>query len=397
MKNGKLVYGQSGGPSAVINASAYGVITEALKHDEITEVLVMKNGIGGILNEEFYKLEDYVDQLELLKYTPGSGFGSIRHKINQDDLKRIVEVCKKNNIRYFAYNGGNDSMDTCMQLSEYIKDSGYEMKVIGVPKTVDNDLPLTDHTPGFSSAAKFVANTVMQVKLDSSSYSPGKVTLIEVMGRNTGWLTASSIAGNISDLGPDMIILPEMVFDEEKFLDRVNEIYNEKKNCLIVLSEGIKDSDNNIVGQFNRMTDAFGHSQLGGVGIYLGDIIEEKLGIKYRAIELSTPQRSASFIRSESDVNEAINVGNIAVKKMIDGETGKMVVIKRDKMNVISYDTENLELVANKEKIIPEYMIDSEGFTVTNEFIDYVLPLIKGEYPQLYENGIQRFFNISKK
>lgn len=399
--NGKLVYGQSGGPSAVINATAYGVIKEAMDNQLIDDVLVMKNGISGMLNEEFYRVEDYSDQLELLKHTPSSAFGSIRHKLkshleDETELKRIFDVIQKENIKYFVYNGGNDSMDTCHKVSEYAKEINYELYVIGVPKTVDNDLPHTDHTPGFGSAAKYITNTVMQLKLDSSVYPNGKVTIIEVMGRHAGWLTASAGVGNIHDLGPDLIYIPEVAFDEENFLDRVNKIYNEKKQCLVVVSEGIKDKDNNFVGSMSKVVDAFGHSQLGGVGLFLGDLIEEKLGIKYRSIELNTPQRSASFIRSETDVIEAIEVGKKAVQFLVQKNSHKMVTIDRisDSPYKVEYGLIDLSEVANMEKTIPLSMYNQDNCQMNQSFFDYVLPLINGEFTQLYENGVQKFFKL---
>ena len=400
---GKLIYGQSGGPSAVINASAYGVITEAIKQEDITEVLVMKNGIQGVLEENFYHLDDYQNQLELLKYTPGSGFGSVRHKLpshieDESELKKIFEVFQKYDIRYFVYNGGNDSMDTCHKVSEYAKLIGYEMKVMGVPKTVDNDLPHTDHTPGFGSAAKYIANTVMQIKLDSIVYPYGKVTVVEVMGRHAGWLTGAAGVGSLKDLGPDLIYLPEMVFDEEDFLNRVNEIYNQKKQCLVVLSEGIQDKDGNFVGAMSKVVDAFGHSQLGGVAFYIGDLIEEKLGIKYRSIELSTPQRSGAYIRSEVDVNEAIECGRKAVQYMIDGTTDKMVTIQRKENEpyTVEYSHIDLKHVANQEKMVSKSMYNLDTYQMTNEFYEYILPLIEGEYNQKYTNGTQDFFLLKK-
>lgn len=400
---GALIYGQSGGPSAVINASGYGVITEAIKQENITDVLVMKNGIDGVLNENIYHLEDYEEQLELLKYTPGSGFGSVRHKLpshleDDTELKKVFEVLQKNNVKYFVYNGGNDSMDTCHKVSEYAKYIGYEMKVIGVPKTVDNDLPHTDHTPGFASAAKYIANTIMQIKLDSIAYPHGKVTVVEVMGRHAGWLTGAAGIGGIQDLGPDLIYLPEMVFEETDFLDRVNKIYNEKRQCLVVISEGIKDANGNFVGAMSKVVDAFGHSQLGGVALFVGDLVEEKLGIKYRSIELSTPQRSGGFLRSEVDVNEAIECGKKAVQFMINDISDKMVTIIRKENNPYSVEYSHIGLahVANQEKKVPKSMYNTDTCQMTNEFYEYVLPLIQGEYQQKYTNGIQDFFLLKK-
>ena len=401
MKKGVLLFGQSGGPSAVINASAYGVIKEALQHqDVITDVFVMRHGIEGALKEDFIKINEYIDQLELLKETPGSAFGSVRHKMadyNEDETEysELLRIFKKHNIRYFLYNGGNDSMDTCLKISKYVLEKGYEMSVLGVPKTIDNDLPFTDHTPGFGSAAKFIINTVMQLQLDSVVYPKGKVTIVEIMGRHAGWLAASSHYASTTGMGPDLVYLPENVFDQEEFLKRVDSIYKEKQNCLICVSEGIKNANGDFVGSLNQFKDAFGHMQLGGVAMYLGDILEDKLGLSYRAIEFSTIQRSASYIRSETDVTEAIMVGRKTVEAALQGETGKMVVMNRMEKSdyEIEYSLHRLEDIANKEKVIPASMIKNTT-EMTEEFFEYMKPLIEGEHKQVFIGGVQKFFKL---
>lgn len=397
---GKLIYGQSGGPSSVINASAYGVIKEALNHEEITEVLVMKNGIEGLLRGEFYQLNEFEDQLELLPMTPASAFGSCRHKMKDyktDDreYQTLLEFFIKHDVRYFFYNGGNDSMDTCLKISDYVREKGYQMNVIGVPKTIDNDLPYTDHTPGFPSAAKFIANTVMQIKLDSTVYPNGKVNIVEIMGRHAGWLTASAHLAHLEDLGPDLVYLPENPFDQEKFFKDVAKIYREKKQCLICVSEGIKTVEGEFVGSLNKFKDAFGHTQLGGVAMYLGDILEDKLGLSYRAIELSTIQRSSANIRSLTDVTEAIEVGKTAVVKAIEGETGKMVIINRISNNPyeVEYDVHDVSKIANQEKVIPKSFMKNDN-EMTDEFFKYMKPLIDGEEEKPYVNGLQKFFKL---
>ncbi len=399
MKKGNLLYGQSGGPSAVINASAYGVIKEAILNEEVDQVLVMNHGIEGALEEDFHYLNDYVDQIELLPNTPASAFGSCRYKINaEQDLPKLVEIFKKYNIRYFLYNGGNDSMDTCVKVNDYCKEVGYELYTIGVPKTVDNDLPFTDHTPGFSSAAKFIINTMMQIKLDSEVYKKGKVTIVEIMGRHAGWLTASSSVATKEGMGPDLIYLPERPMDLDVFLEEVKNIYSKQKNCLIAVSEGVKDKTGNFIGMMNQKKDAFGHTQLGGVALTLGGIIEDKLGLKYRAVELSTVQRSASFMRSKTDVIEAIEVGREAVRRVVSKETGRMVVIKRISNDpyIVEYDTHDVREIANLEQIIPDSMIGNDNFMMTQEFFDYIYPLIDGGYKQSYSRGTQDFFQINK-
>ena len=397
---GKLIYGQSGGPSPVINASAYGVITEALKYEEITDVYVMKNGIEGLLNGEFYTYDEFKDQIELLPLTPASAFGSCRHKMKdyKDDdreFQDLLQFFQANNIRYFFYNGGNDSMDTCLKISDFVKANGYEMSVIGIPKTIDNDLPYTDHTPGFASAAKFIANTVMQLKLDSVVYPTGKVTIVEIMGRHAGWLTASAHMAHLENFGPDLVYLPENSFDTEKFFIDVARIYREKKQCFICVSEGIKNDNGNFIGSLNKFKDAFGHVQLGGVAMYLGDILEDKLGMKYRAIELSTIQRSSSNNRSKRDVNEAIEVGKFGVQKAIQKETGKMVIITRLSSHPyqVKYELHDVSQIANVEKVIPkEYMVTDNQ--MSEAFFEYMTPLLEGEEQKQYKNGLQKFFKI---
>ena len=401
MLKGNLVYGQSGGPSPVINASAFGVLSEALKRDDVIEnVYGLRHGIEGVLKEDFVNAREIKD-LELLKNTPASAFGSVRFKLlsYKEDLetyKRIHEVFVNNNIRYFMYNGGNDSMDTCVKLSEYFETTDYEVRIIGVPKTVDNDLPLTDHTPGFGSAAKFIVNTMMQLSCDSTVYPRGKVTIVEIMGRHAGWLTAAAHVATNEGFGPDLVYIPEVAFDLDDFIDQVGKIFNEKSNCLIAVSEGIKDADNNFIGLMSSTIDAFGHKQLGGVAMFLGDLVEEKLGIGYRAIELSSPQRAGSFVRSESDVNEAIMVGRKAVEFAINGETNKMVGIKRISSHpyAIEYLPVDVTKVANQEQIIPDSMLTENRNGVTQEFFDYIYPLIEGEYKQVYKNGVQKFIKI---
>lgn len=401
MIKGNLMYGQSGGPSPVINASAYGVIREALDNSEIIEnILLLRHGISGVLEENFVNVNDIKSDIEFLKYTPASALGSVRFKLashleNIDVYEKMLEVFKKNNVRFFIYNGGNDSMDTCVKLSEYLKTVDYEMYVIGVPKTVDNDLPLTDHTPGFGSAAKFIINTLMQVKLDSNVYQHGKVTIVEIMGRHAGWLTAAAHVATKEGNGPDLVYIPENVFNMKDFLKEVKKVYTKTHNCLIAVSEGVKDSEGNFIGALSATVDAFGHKQLGGVATHLGNVIESELGISTRSIELSTVQRSGSMCRSESDVNEAIEVGRHAIRFALNGENAKMVGIKRLVVNdyQVEYVPVDVYKVANKEQIIPPHMID--GNKVTKAFFDYIYPLIEGEFPQIYKNGVQQFFKLN--
>lgn len=397
---GNLMYGQSGGPTSVINASAYGVITKALENDNIIEeVYVMRHGIQGALNEDFYCITAQdPEQIELLKHTPGSAFGSVRYKMpnfreDETDYIRLLFLFKKYNIRYFLFNGGNDSMDTCNKIADYMKHVDYDVRVIGVPKTIDNDLPFTDHTPGFGSAAKYVANTMQEVSYDMLAYPKGKVTIVEVMGRHAGWLTASASLASISGFGPDLIYLPEVPFSIERFKQDVRRVYGEKQQCLVAVSEGLIGEDGILIGSSSGLKDAFGHFQLGGVSSKLSNILNSEMRIKSRTIELGTTQRSASHIQSLTDVNEAIGVGRKAVEFALEGKHGIMVTI--DRVSVDPYESSfgehPLNEIANIERVIPPSMINEEGNGVTDEFIQYALPLIKGVNTPKYKDGLQQF------
>lgn len=408
MLKGALMFGQSGGPTSVINSSAAGVFIEALKHsDVITKVYGAAHGIVGILNEDFYDMgaED-IKELELLKNTPSSALGSVRYKlkhvdVDETDYKRLLEVFKKYNIRYFFYNGGNDSMDTCNKVSKYLKATGYECRVIGVPKTIDNDLYGTDHCPGYGSAAKYIATTLMELYLDAKVYDTGMVCVVEVMGRNAGWLTAAAALASYKGMGPDLIYLPEIPFDMDQFLVNVKKVCDAKKDkCIVVVSEGIKDEDGNYVGEFKASsTDLFGHAQLGGVGALLADIVKKKLNIKVRAVEFSIIQRSAAHLASAVDVEEAFMCGAAAVKYALEGNNDKMVVIKRDALSTeykSSIELMDVALAANTEKKIPLEWIKPEGRGLTQEFIDYALPLIQGDSKAPLEDGLPRFARLKK-
>lgn len=400
---GNLLYGQSGGPTSVINASAYGVIQEAREqHDYIDEVIVMKHGIKGALNEDFIFIkEQSEEEIELLKHTPGSAFGSVRYKLpdfREDDTNylRLLYIFKKYNIRYFLYNGGNDSMDTCSKIADYFKHIDYECYIIGVPKTIDNDLPFTDHTPGYGSAAKFVANTMMEISYDMLAYPNGKVTIVEIMGRHAGWLTAASAIASESGFGPDLIYLPEVPFSIERFKKEVIEIYEKKKQCLVAVSEGIQNEEGIFISSSSGLKDAFGHFQLGGVASKLATTVSADLGIPSRSVEFGSTQRAASHIQSLTDVNEAINAGRHAVKSAVSKKSNLMVTMHRKKSDQyeIEYRLHELAACANTEKKIPKSMINAKGNGVTKEFIDYVLPLIQGENTPKYKNGIQQFSKL---
>ncbi|MFA7076298.1 MAG: 6-phosphofructokinase [Candidatus Izemoplasmatales bacterium] len=397
---GNLMYGQSGGPTSVINSSAYGVITEAKRQSEfIKDIYIMKYGINGALNEEFIKITDKDEEnIELLKYTPGSAFGSVRHKLpdyREDDSNyvRLLYIFRKYNIRYFLYNGGNDSMDTCSKIAEYMDTIDYDVRIIGIPKTIDNDLPFTDHTPGFGSAAKFISNTIMEVYYDMLAYSKGKVTIVEIMGRHAGWLTASSALANITGFGPDLVYLPEVPFSIEKFKKDVMNVYSKRKQCLVAISEGVMNQEGVFISSSSGMKDAFGHFQLGGVASKLSQTVSSDLGISSRSVEFGSTQRAAAHIQSLTDVNEAIRVGEEAVKGVIIGKNNVMVTIQRisDSPYEVKYDFHDLRECANVEKKIPANMINKEGNGVTQAFIDYAMPLIQGENENMFKDGLQQF------
>ena len=303
---GACIIGQSGGPTSVINASAYGVIRTALDNPDITAVYGAAHGIKGVLNDQLYDMgQEDAKELELLLNTPSSELGSCRYKIadpdvDDTDYKRILEIFKKYDVRYFFYNGGNDSMDTCNKISKYMQKVGYECRIMGVPKTIDNDLFGTDHCPGFASAAKYIATSCVEVYKDARVYDTGMVTIIEIMGRHAGWLAASAALAGVVGCAPDLVYLPEVDFDMEQFLKDVTEIYNREGNCIVAVSEGIHYADGSFVSEAKTSaTDGFGHAQLGGLAALLANIVKEKTGAKVRGIELSLLQRCGAHLASQ--------------------------------------------------------------------------------------------------
>jgi 6-phosphofructokinase len=405
---GACVFGQSGGPTSVINASALGVFQEALKSDCITAVYGAAHGIKGILDDHLYDIgKEDPKELELLKTTPSSELGSVRYKLkpaeeDETDYLRILEVFKKYNIRYFFYNGGNDSMDTCNKISKYLRESGYECRVIGVPKTIDNDLWGTDHCPGYGSAAKYIATSVMEIFHDANVYDTGMITVLEIMGRNAGWLTAASSLASYAGYGPDLIYLPELTFDIEKFVEDATRMYEQKNNVIIAVSEGVKDKNGKYISEYGtdlaKNKDAFGHAQLGGLAATLTAILKEKTGAKVRGIEFSLLQRCAAHTASLTDINEAYLAGQMAVRYAIEGKTDCMVAFERKNDNGYKCNTKLVSLadVANKEKKVPIEWIKEGNTGMTDEFIDYALPLIQGQTTLPYENGLPRFVKLKK-
>lgn len=409
MKNlkGACLLGQSGGPTSVINASAAGVFLEALNQECITQVLAAKHGIVGILNDELYDInQEDLKELELLKVTPSSSIGSVRYKLKDEniddtDYKRLLEVFKKHNIRYFFYNGGNDSMDTCNKISKFMAKSGYECNCIGIPKTIDNDLVETDHTPGYGSAAKYIATTMMEIHEDAKVYDTPMICVCEIMGRNAGWLTAASALASLKGKGPNLIYLPEVIFDIDKFINDVEKCYKNDNHVLIAVSEGIKTKDDKYISEaYGEIAhDSFGHAQLGGTATILADKLKEHFKCKVRAIEFNLMQRCAQHLASKTDIEEAFNAGKLAVINAINGVTDKMVgfnrVIKNGKYEC-EYTLVDLSLVANAEKKIPLDWLNEEKNHMNEKFISYALPLIQGSMAAPLEDGLPRFANLKK-
>ena len=403
---GACIVGQSGGPTAVINASVQGVVETAMRSDCITRVLGAAYGVKGVLDDKLYDMgKEDPTELALLKHTPSSALGSCRYKLadpekDDTDYKRILEIFKKYDVRYFFYNGGNDSMDTCNKISKYLQKVGYECRVIGVPKTIDNDLNGTDHCPGYASAAKYIATSMAEVWLDAHVYNTGMVTIVEIMGRHAGWLTAASELASLSGCGPDLIYMPETDFDLSDFLDDVGRIYRNTGSCVVAVSEGVHLADGTFVSEGKiSATDGFGHAQLGGLASKLAEAAKLETGAKVRGIELSLLQRCAAHCASTTDIEEAWEAGAAAVEAAVAGMTDKMVVFKCDREEgayTCVTALEPLEKAANVEKKIPREWINAAGNGVEPPFLDYVLPLIQGDPDVPKENGMPRFAKLKK-
>ena len=407
---GAVLIGQSGGPTSVINASAIGCIETAMASDNVTKVNGAAHGIKGAFNDEIYDLtQEDPAELSLMRYTPSSVLGSCRYKladfmVDDTDYKRILDIFKKYDIRYFFYIGENDSMDTSSKISSYLSQHDYECRVIGIPKTIDNDLAITDHCPGYGSAAKYIATTFMEVSRDAKVYDRGSITVIEVMGRNAGWLTAASALAGIKykDHGPDLVYLPEVPFDMSNFLSDVSRVYEEQGDVLVAVSEGIKDKNGTyIVSYFSDQTkekDAFGHAKMGGLAANLAEYANAKLKAKVRGIELSLLQRCAAHLASATDVEEAYMAGKAAFEAAEAGVTDKMITFEREPGEIYKCKTGLVDLVevANAEKKVPREWINEAGNGVLQPFIDYALPLINGEVDRPTENGLPRFARLKR-
>ena len=397
-----VIVGQSGGPTAVINASLYGVVYEALnREDTLGTVYGMINGIEGFLCDQVMDMKplELSGELELIKTTPGSYLGSCRYKLPEDledeVYPRLFEKFAAYNIGYFFYIGGNDSMDTVSKLSRYANQIESDIRFIGIPKTIDNDLILTDHTPGFGSAAKYVASTVREIAIDASVYDNKKsVTIVEIMGRHAGWLAASSVlARKFEGDNPVLIYLPEVAFDQETFIEKVKTALETTSNLVVCISEGINDGNGTFVCELasDVGVDTFGHKMLTGSGKYLENLVKERLGVKVRSIELNVCQRCSSSMLSKTDQKEAIASGAYGVTCALKGETGKMIAFNRTEDYRIDYVTEDVNLICNQEKTVPLEWITNEGSDIGEEFIHYATPLIQGDVSVPSENGLPKF------
>ena len=408
--HGNAIVGQSGGPTAAINATLAGVIRGVLENvhqGAISTLYGMRNGVEGLLKEDIVNLSELfsdASKIDVLEQTPAAALGSCRKKLpkieeGRETYERLIEIFKKYDIRYFFYIGGNDSMDTVAKLSAYTRECDYEMRVIGVPKTIDNDLVGTDHTPGFASAAKYIATTMTEIIRDCAVYTTKAVTVVEIMGRDAGWLTASSgIAKAFGGEVADLIYLPERAFNKDEFFADLRKILERKPNVVVAVSEGIRFSDGTYVceGFGIASTDVFGHKQLSGTGKALEYAIKAEFGCKVRSIELNLPQRCASHLASKTDIEESVCVGRAAVKAASEGVTRRMMTIER--VSTSPYKTEvshcDVSEIANKVKHVPSEFINERGNCVTDDCARYLLPLIQGEMDVKYENGIPKHIII---
>ncbi len=405
---GVAVVGQSGGPTAAINATLSGVIRAVVEDngERITSLLGMRNGIEGLLRGDLVDLTAAFtknggpdnEKLSVLEGTPAAALGSCRKKLPDPDKDRaffdgLIDIFRKNDVRYFFYIGGNDSMDTVLKLSKYLKTSDYEMRCVGIPKTIDNDLAGTDHTPGFGSAAKYIAVTLKEIVRDCSVYTVPPVTVVEIMGRDAGWLTAAAgLPNDVHGAGPDLIYLPERPFSLDTFLEDVKEVHSRKPAVVVAVSEGLRFSDGRYVGEGTQSgaADVFGHKYLAGTAKALELFIKEKLGCKVRSIELNLPQRCASHLASLTDITESVATGSEGVRAAIAGKTGVMVVAKRapGAEYSISFDASDISGIANEIRTVPDEYINERGNGVTSACLDYIRPLILGEVSPAYKDGL---------
>lgn len=403
-----FLIGQSGGPTAAINASLAGALKQALNSPEICEVYGAHNGIKGVFERDFIDLRKSIksdEDLQLLKETPAMALGSCRFKLPDFPspyYETILNIFREYNIGYFLYIGGNDSMDTVKKLSAYFSSINEDIRVAGIPKTIDNDLCCTDHTPGFGSAAKYIAASVAEIACDSSVYDDFSVTIVEIMGRNAGWLTASSALARLTGCGaPHMIYLPETVFDPIKFVEDLKAIKQKVRHIVVAVSEGLKLADGSYAGESKQsgLTDAFGHKYLSGIGKYLEEMVKNELHCKVRSVNLNVLQRAASHITSFTDINEAFAAGESAVRFALSGKTGVVAVIRRvsNSPYTVDYDYCEVNKIANYVKFVPQEWIASNGYDITAEMMEYLKPLILGESKRHFKFGLPEFFSLTEK
>lgn len=404
---GNVIVGQSGGPTSVINSSLVGVYKTA-KDRGAGKVYGMLHGVKGLLDRQYVDLSEHIKSdldIDLLKRTPSSFLGSCRYKLpeikdNTQVYDQIFEILEELDIEAFFYIGGNDSMDTIKKLSDYAILRSSEIKFMGVPKTIDNDLAMTDHTPGYGSAAKYIAAVTKEIIRDGLVYDYPTITIVEIMGRNAGWLTAASALAKGEDCeGVDMIFLPEMAFDIDRFMKKVKELSEKQSSIVIAVSEGIKVADGRYVFELKdhlEYVDAFGHKQLQGTAKFLADRVSEELGVKTRAIELSTLQRCAAHMTSRVDITEAFQVGGAAVKAAFEGETGKVIVLDRisEDPYICTTSCQDVHKIANIEKKVPLEWITDDGTYVSDELIHYIRPLIQAELSPMMVDGLPRHLRV---
>lgn len=398
---GNAIVGQSGGPTSAINATLCGVIDACAKSERIQKLYGMQNGIEGFLKENIIDLSYlFGDQnsLDILKTTPAAALGSCRRKLKtNEEYEQIFALFAKYNIRYFFYIGGNDSMDTVAKLSEYASHNSYDVRIIGIPKTIDNDLPITDHTPGFGSAAKYIATTIKEIATDCEVYTKKAVTIVELMGRDAGWLTASAgLPTYFGYVGAKLIYLPEIPFSNEGFIASVEAELEKHPSLVVAVSEGVRYENGHYVGEGTQSgtVDEFGHRYLAGTARVLEALVKKEIGCKVRSVELNLPQRCSAHILSATDINESVQIGSFAVESAIRGENAKMAIFVRTGNYSVDFDLVDIKECANIVKHVPREFINQEGNNVTKECLEYIAPLILGEMNIKYENGIPAHLSL---
>ena len=401
-----LLVAQSGGPTAAINATVAGVVSCAVLSGKVDHIYGAVNGIEGVLAEKFLDLGkklDSAEKISLLMQTPAAALGSCRYKLgdpeeNKEDFEEILQIFRRHEIRYFIYIGGNDSMDTVLKLSDYAKKINSDVKIIGIPKTIDNDLCMTDHTPGFGSAAKYIASSMLEIAHDTFIYAVKSVTIVEIMGRDAGWLTAASaLARNEYNTAPQFIYLPEVDFDKDKFVADIKEALTHTNNVIVAVSEGIHDADGSYITSSKAACDQFGHQQLSGAGKALEFIVKENIGVKVRSVEVNVLQRCASHLASLTDIEESFAQGKKGVTIAAEGVTASMVCLKRISNDPyqVEYTYSAIKDIANEAKSVPRDWINDAGNDVKPELIEYLKPLIQGETAVAYKNGLPDYMDVS--